>query len=82
MDSNTSFIPVNIPAFVKKHMDGIKETVTNGMTESEIKAYDLAITNCLLAIESMLGMASDNEVIVYEEGLSDEELEIIFQPSV
>lgn len=62
------FITMDIPKETRKLLDSVTEahTVTEGMTDSELKAYQMGIGNTLSALEAVL--ESDDERVVHMDG--------------
>ena len=61
------FIGVPIEKEILALLDKVTEQVCNGMTDSEKKAYDIGITNTILAMTSLL--EADNEPKLYMPNL-------------
>ena len=71
------FLGIDIVEEVKSMVDIITSTCTNGMTENELKAYELGIKNMLSVLEATIydsdlpvvninGMDTPTELSIYE----------------
>ena len=58
------FVGMNIPKEVEKLIKGKESIITTGMNDSELKAYQLGITNTISALSSSLN-ALDSDVVVH-----------------
>jgi hypothetical protein len=76
------FNAMNIPNEVKKVLDKTEDSVCNGMTDSEKKAYRLGVSNTLSIMRSLLEL--DEEPTIHVPSIQEivemdiEELEKIF----
>ena len=76
------FSAMDIPNEVQKLLDKVEDSVCNGMTESERKAYHCGVSNTLSVMRSLLEL--DEEPAVHVTGLDGlvemdiDELEEIF----
>lgn len=63
---------VNLEKFIRELLGKNRKTIANGMSLNELKAYDLAITNCMSAIESLF-TGEDEVVVCRNDGRTMEE---------
>lgn len=76
------FSAMDIPKEIQKLLDTVEESMCNGMTDSERKAYHCGVSNALSAARGLLEL--DEEPAVHVPGLDGltemdiEELEEIF----
>lgn len=62
------FLGMDIVEETKTLVDFTTITCTNGMTEDELKAYKLGVTNTISALKSVIGHENDM-VVINIEGL-------------
>lgn len=67
------FIAKNLPKAVRDTIKFFEKETTNGMTESEKKAFDLGVTNCIYALETFV---LDEFPVVCLDVPNDEEMDI------
>jgi hypothetical protein len=60
------FLGMDIAKETKSIIDSTAVVCTNGMTESELKAYTLGITNTISALKAVIGHEDDMAVINIE----------------
>ena len=65
--SELIFVGMNVPEEARKIMDQLP-SCTNGMTDSELKAYEMGIKNALWAVKTVLEL--DEHVAFHDHELS------------
>jgi hypothetical protein len=63
MDNDLLFLGLNLPKEIKDMLKSRENIITKGMTEGELKAYELGVSNSLSALTSLLQTKNENFVI-------------------
>lgn len=65
------FTVCNIPKFLEEQMDKLKDTLTDGMNEENLKGYDYAV-EMMLNILRQTAAEMDDEILVHSDKIDDE----------
>ena len=66
------FVGVDIAETTRKLMNEDHEVITNGMTETELMAYNLGVENTISALKTIMEPVNENEVVIHIDGLEVE----------
>ena len=66
------FVGVDVAETTRKLMHEDYEVITNGMTKTELMAYNLGIENTISALKTIMETANENEVVIHIDGLEVE----------
>jgi len=60
------FMGMNLPKEIKRFIDEKESVITNGMNNTELKAYRLGVKNSFLALSSIIN-GFDDYVIIHTD---------------
>lgn len=73
MNEEMMFIACNIPKFLEKQMNKMKDILIDGMNEAELKGYEYAVETMLSILRQTIHAAEmDSEIFVHSDKIADE----------
>lgn len=73
MNDEMMFTACNIPKFLEEQMNKMKDTLTGGMNEANLKGYEYAVETMLSILRQTIHAAEmDSEIFVHSDKIADE----------
>lgn len=73
MNEEIMFTACNVPKFLEEQMNKMKDTLTDGMNEENLKGYDYAVETMLSILRQTIHAAEmDDEIFVHSDKIADE----------
>lgn len=73
MNEEIMFTVCNIPKFLEEQMNKMKDTITGGMNEDNLKGYEYAVETMLGIIRQTIhAVEIDGEILVHSDKIADE----------
>ena len=73
MNEEMMFTACNIPKFLEEQMNKMKDAITGGMNEDNLKGYEYAVETMLSILRQSIHAAEmDGEVFVHSDKIADE----------
>lgn len=73
MNEEMMFIACNVPKFLEEQMNKIKDALTGGMNEDNLKGFEYAVDTMLSILRQTIHAAEmDDEILVHSDKIADE----------
>lgn len=72
MNENIIFVGTNLPNLLDVEISAKESLITNGMTDSELKAYKLGVFNTIELLKGICSGLDYNEFLIHLEHKTDE----------
>ena len=73
MNEEMMFIACNVPKFLEEQMNKMKDALTGGMNEDNLKGFEYAVDTMLSILRQIIRAAEmDDEILVHSDKIADE----------
>lgn len=73
MNEEMMFIVCNVPKFLEEQMNKMKDALTGGMNEDNLKGFEYAVDTMLSILRQTIhGAEMDDEILVHSDKIADE----------
>lgn len=73
MNEKMMFIACNVPKFLEEQMNKMKDALTGGMNEDNLKGFEHAVDTMLSILRQTIHAAEmDDEILVHSDKIADE----------